>query len=147
MESHIVSESAPLQGAVLQQLANYGPLDEISNGDGSVRHHIFWHSKRDKTTNTILAPMLFWIYQTGRHGPQNGFRLCLVHEGFHIASPTKEEDDTEDSIDRLEKDIPQGHMEVIMLGEKPAYLKDGEPSHVMLFNIRPVQHDYDESIA
>ena len=64
-------------------------------------------------------PMLFFIYQTARHGPQNGFRLCLVHEGFHIASATKSEGDGEDDIDRVEQEIPQGHMEVVILGSKP----------------------------
>ncbi len=120
MESFVVSESKPLSDAVLQQIANAGPLDEISNSPGSVRHHLFWHGDRDKTTNTLRQPMFFFIYQTTRHGPQNGFRLCLVQQGFHIAPPAKaEDDDMEDDIDRLEKDIPQGYMEVIILGEKP----------------------------
>ena len=63
--------------------------------------------------------MLFLIYQSTRQGPQNGFRLCLVHRGFHITSATKAEDDVEDDIDRLEKEIPQGHMEVVFLGPNP----------------------------
>ena len=63
--------------------------------------------------------MLFFIYQTTRHGPQNGFRLCVVHEGFHIASATKSEDDLEDDIDCLEREIPQGRMEILFLGSRP----------------------------
>ena len=71
--------------------------------------------------------MLFFIYQTARHGPQNGFRLCLVHAGFRIGS---EEEDEEgegvegegegegDEIDWLEREIPQGCMGVVVLGPK-----------------------------
>ena len=61
-------------------------------------------------------PMLFFIYQTARHGPQNGFRLCFVKEGFRIASAVKAEGDGEDDIDWLEREIPRGHMEVVILG-------------------------------
>lgn len=64
--------------------------------------------------------MLFFVYQTTRHGPQNGFRLCLVHRGFSIASESKADGDPEDDIDRLERVIPQGHMEVVVLGDGPA---------------------------
>ena len=60
--------------------------------------------------------MLFWVYQTTRHGPQNGFRLCLVRRGFHIASAAKAEGEPEDDIDRLERLIPQGH-KVVLLGD------------------------------
>jgi len=120
MDSYLVSDSSPLPAAALQQIALAGSLDEVSNSPGSVRHHIFWHGNRDKATNTLRHPMLFFIYQTTRHGPQNGFRLCLVHQGFHIASDTKIESDVEDDIDRLEKDIVQGHMEVVILGQRPA---------------------------
>lgn len=119
MESHIISASNPFSFVVLQQIANASALDEISNFSGSVRHHIYHHGLRDRATNTMGKSMLFFIYQTTRHGPQNGFRLCLVHRGYHIASPTKSEYDAEDDIDRLEKAIPQGHMEVVVLGEVP----------------------------
>lgn len=119
LQSHIISASNPLSPVVLQQIANAGILDEISNHSGAVRHHIYWHGNRDEADNTLREPVLFFIYQTTRHGPQNGFRLCLVHRGFHIASATKSEDDVEDDIDRLEKEIPQGHMEVVLLGPEP----------------------------
>lgn len=119
LESHIISASNPLSPAVLQQIANAGILDEISNRSGAVRHHIYWHGNRNEADNTLRYPMLFFIYQTTRHGPQNGFRLCLVHRGFHIASATKCEEDVEDDIDRLEKEIPQGHTEVVLLGPEP----------------------------
>lgn len=120
MESHLVSASNPLSSAVLQQIANACVLDEISTHPGAVRHHIYHHGKRNAADDTLLMPMLFFIYQTTRHGPQNGFRLCLVYEGYHIASAVKAEGDAEDDIDRLEKEIVQGHMEVVFLGQEPA---------------------------
>lgn len=119
MESHVISTSNPLSPAILQQIATSGTLDEISNHSGAVRHHIYWHGNRNEADNTLRKPMLFFIYQTARQGPQNGFRLCLVHRGFQITSPTQPENDVEDNIDRLEKEIPQGHMEVVFLGPKP----------------------------
>lgn len=119
MESHIVSASNPLSPVFLQQLADADTLDEISNYPGAVRHHIYWHGNRNKADNTLRMGMLFFIYQTTRHGPQNGFRLCVVYSGFHIASPTKPEGNGEDDIHRLEKEISQGHMEVVFLGSKP----------------------------
>ena len=122
MESHILSASNSLSPAILQQIADTGILDEISNFPGGVRHHIYWHGNRDKVDNTLRRPMMFFIYQTTRHGPQNGFRLCIVYKGFHIASAMKSEDDEEDDINRLEKELPQGHKEVVFLGSKPAAL-------------------------
>ena len=124
MESHIISASNPLSLVVLQQIANTGALDEISNFSGAVRHHIYHHGLRDRVDNTMGKSMLFFIYQTTRHGPQNGFRLCLVHRGYHIASPTKSEHDAEDEIDQLEKPIPQGHMEVAIVGSEPPVILD-----------------------
>ena len=118
--SHILSASNPLSPIVLQQIATASALDEVSNIPGAVRHHIYWRGKRDKADNTLRKSMLFFIYQTTHHGPQNGFRLCLVHAGFYIGSPTKAEGGEEDDIDRLEKAIPQGHSEVVFLGQLAA---------------------------
>ncbi|KAI9677177.1 MAG: hypothetical protein M1829_002751 [Trizodia sp. TS-e1964] len=128
MESHIISALNPLSPAILQQIASSGVLDEISNSPGAVRHHIFWHSDRNTADNTLRKPMLFFIYQSTRHGPQNGFRLCLVHAGFCISSPAKSDDDVEDDIDCLEKEISQNQMEVVFLGVQPT-ASDGEHSH------------------
>ncbi|KAI0860359.1 hypothetical protein F4860DRAFT_479594 [Xylaria cubensis] len=125
MTSHILSADNPLPPSFLQQIATAGPLDEISNVAGAVRHHIFRHGRRDLTTGKIRTPMLFFVYQTTRHGPQNGFRLCLVHRGFRITSESKSDGDPEDEIDRLEKEIPQGHMEMVILGDPPAHEDDG----------------------
>ena len=116
-----VSVNSPLPCTVLQQITSAGPLNEISNIAGAVRHHIFSHGHRHKSTGRLEASMLFFVYQTTRHGPQNGFRLCLVHRGYHVASASasKVEGDPEDDIDRLERPIPQGHMEVVILGDVP----------------------------
>lgn len=116
MTFHIVSGGTPLPTAILRQIATAGPLDQISNLRDAVRSHIFWHGERHETTGRLQAPMLFCVYQTTRHGPQNGFRLCLVHRGFYIASEARIEGDPEDDIDRLEAFIPEGHMEVVVLG-------------------------------
>lgn len=90
------------------------------NHSGAVRGYIYWHDHRNEADNTLHKPLLFLIYQTTCHGPQNGFRLCRVHEGFRIASAKKSESEVEeDDIDRLEMEIPQGHMEVVFLGPEP----------------------------
>lgn len=129
MSSYAVSESQPLPAAALRQIAEAGPLDEISNAAGAVRHHLFWHGRRDRVTNRLHSPVLFFVYQTGRHGPQNGFRMVLVRRGYRVESPTKPDGDgAEDDIDRLEKDIPQGHMEVVILGEEPPVENEEEGS-------------------
>lgn len=59
--------------------------------------------------------MLFLIYQTTRHGPQNGFRLCMVHQGYYIG-PDNQSYIDEDDIDLPEKPIPCGHKELAILG-------------------------------
>jgi len=85
---------------------------------------------------------MFFVYQTGQHGPQNGFRFVVVHQGYWIDSPTKDKGEgkgkekgeggngtgkekgekgsegrkEEDEIDCIERPIPQGHMEIVILG-------------------------------
>ncbi|RMJ14918.1 hypothetical protein CDV36_005425 [Fusarium kuroshium] len=131
MSFNVVTPQTPLPPSVLHQLALGSPLNEISNYPGGVRHFIFWHGDRNKKTNKLERSMLFFVYQTGRVGPQNGFRLCLIHQGFHIASATKGEGEAEDDLDRLERDIPQGHMEVVVLGEAPVYVSEEDGGHVV----------------
>ena len=117
LESHVVTGSNPLSLTVLQQIADAGALDETSNAPGAVRHHVYWRGSRNPADNTLRQTMMFFIYQTTRHGPQNGFRLCIIYAGYRIISPTKAQDDEgEDDIDRLEKPIPQGHQEIVFLG-------------------------------
>lgn len=118
MKSHNLSETNPLPNILVRELATSGVLDEISNHPGAVRNFIFHHGVCDKKTGKLQKSLFFAIYQTGRHGPQNGYRLCLVHKGFHIASATKHDDDAEDDIDRAEKPLrDNGHEEMIILGQ------------------------------
>lgn len=115
MLSQIVTENYPLRTDLLMHIAQSGALDEIPSN--AVRHHVYYHGRHLRNACNILRqPMLFTVYQTGRHGPQNGFRLCLIQPGFYIDSSTKSEGDLEDDIDRLEEEVPQGHVEVDILG-------------------------------
>ncbi|RYP01980.1 hypothetical protein DL764_006013 [Monosporascus ibericus] len=122
------TESASgLSLSMFRELANSTATGaEISNSRDSVRHHIFNYSMRDKETGKTGRSIAFVIYQTERHGPQNGYRFCLVHEGYYIASPEREEGAPEDEIDVIEKDIPQGHEEMVILGEPTVWDSDVE---------------------
>ena len=121
-----MSGDAPLPPAILRQIATAGSLDEISNIRDAVRSHIFWHGKRDEVTGKLRTSMIFCVYQTAKYGPQNGFRLVLVHRGFYIESQAKIEGGPEDDIDRLEAFIPEGHMEVVVLGAADGQAADGQ---------------------
>jgi len=135
-ESHIVTEDSPLPGSFLRHIALAGPLDEICNHPGSVRHYIFSRGDRDRKTNKLQNELFFFVYQTGRYGPQNGFRLVLVHRGYRIASATKEGGELEmeeDEIDALEREIPQGHAEVVVLGSAPAIPDEDEYDDGIVF--------------
>lgn len=99
-----------MDSASLRVLANSGALDEISNGDdgsgielrirtpGSTGGHV-----KDGVTRKSV---LFVIHQTGRYGPQNGFRLALVLEGVRV----------EDARERLTGVIEQGAEEFVTIG-------------------------------
>ncbi|KAH8887879.1 hypothetical protein GQ53DRAFT_843981 [Thozetella sp. PMI_491] len=116
MESHVVSDATPLPPRVLLEIAAAGALDEISNAPDSVRHYIYWTGLRDKEASTLLKPLFFFVYESGRGGgPHAGFRLCMVRRGFFIDSPTKAGNEGEDDIDRVEMPIPRGHTEVVIL--------------------------------
>lgn len=80
----------------LTELALSGAFDEISNSPDPVRHHISSHGF--VRSGVIRKAMFFVIYQTGRYGPQNGFRLCLVHEGFEVRDEN-ESGDQKDAVD------------------------------------------------
>jgi hypothetical protein len=106
MASVSFSDDTPLASSRLVELATAGALDEISNSPGSVRDYIRNRGiVRDGKTNRAL---LFVIYQTGRYGPQNGFRLCLVHEGFAVGEDVAGE--------KAEAPVAQGVTEFIGLG-------------------------------
>ncbi|OTA54798.1 hypothetical protein K449DRAFT_439160 [Hypoxylon sp. EC38] len=134
LQQLIISDTSCPVSLMLQQFAIAGGLDEISNFPGSVRHHIGRSSHHLKGTNTTHNAFYFWIYQTGRHGPQNGFRLCLVNRGYHVGPDEQSHPDKEDDIDLLEKPIPQGHIELAILGEPPPIpdgLEDDASSNVL----------------
>ncbi|KAK1635254.1 hypothetical protein BDP81DRAFT_472783 [Colletotrichum phormii] len=120
MQSHVLSITASLPLSMVREMANSGAIDEISNSPNAVRHHIYWNSMRDNKTSKTQKSVLFAIYQTGQHGPQNGYRLCLVHQGYNIVSAKKSDGASDDEIDSLEKDIPQGHEEMVILGQAAA---------------------------
>ncbi|OBT77699.1 hypothetical protein VF21_03744 [Pseudogymnoascus sp. 05NY08] len=105
----------------LTELALSSALDEISNSPGSVRHHISSHGL--VRSGVIRKAMFFVIYQTGRYGPQNGFRLCLVHEGFEIRDENKS-GEQKDAIDDAEMPVVQGATEIIRLGVPPPPIED-----------------------
>jgi hypothetical protein len=127
MPSHTLSDAAPLPRHMFWSFVNTHEFDEIANYPGAVRQHIFQQAMRNskkKVPGPAKQSVIFCVYQRGRYGPQNGYRFCVVHEGYHVG-PTKKEGDPEDDIDRLEKHIPQGHEEMVVLGE-PRLFPDPE---------------------
>ena len=50
-------------------------------------------------------PVLFIIYQTGRHGPQNWFRVALVLEGARV----------KDARERLKSVVEHGVAEFVVV--------------------------------
>ncbi|MCJ1329644.1 hypothetical protein MMC10_006324 [Thelotrema lepadinum] len=121
------TDGAPVPAPFFLQLATAGALDEISNVYNGVRHYI--RSRGLVKHGRTQRALFFAIYQTERYGPQNGFRLCLVNEGFEIGdapvqigeiSPGQIEDD----VTAAEKPIAQGTMEFIVLGEARSPIED-----------------------
>lgn len=119
MQVHTLSPIAPLPQRMFWSFVNAHTMDEIANYPGAVRKHIFNSCMRDKknTTGKAEQDIAFVIYQRGRYGPQNGYRFCVVHAGYIIGGKEKVEGEPEDDIDKLENDIPQGHEEMVVLGE------------------------------
>lgn len=120
MQSHILSKTSNmLSTTVIREIANAGAVDEISNHPGAVRNYILHNAMRDEKTGKTQKAILFAIYQTGKHGPQSGYRLCLVHKGFYIASATEQDAGVgEDEIDRIESALPsETHEEIVILGD------------------------------
>jgi len=120
MQTHTLSDTAPLPRRMFWCFINAHTVDEIPNYPGSVRQYIFNHAMRPdkkRTPGKTEQDIVFCIYQRGRYGPQNGYRFCVVHEGYYIGAREKKEGEPEDDIDKLEKDIPQDHEEMVVLGE------------------------------
>ena len=112
---------------LLLQLATSGALDEISNMHNAVRRHI--QSRGLVKNGRTRRALFFAIYQTGRYGPQNGFRLCLVNEGFeivdaHVAIGEWSPEKIEDDVTAAEEPIAQGTMEFMVLGEARPPIQD-----------------------
>ncbi len=86
-----------MEGAFIKELALSGALDEISNSEQgeAIARYV---AAKERNGSTYWA-VLFVVYQTGRHGPQNGFRLALVEEGA-----TKERA-REQLKDKIEQDV------------------------------------------
>lgn len=126
-QSHPLSTDTPVSPTLLREIAQAGALHEISNQPGAVRHYVFHHGLRDPGTGRTRRPLLFVVYQTERHGPQHGYRLCLVHEGFHIASAAKE-GEVEDDIDRVERPLALETMqeEFVVLGKNDVPVGEDE---------------------
>lgn len=74
--------------ASLKLLATSGALDEISDADdGSMieRRILIVGSQGGLVEDGVTQKSVFFvIYQTGRYGPQNGFRVALVLEGTRV---------------------------------------------------------------
>lgn len=99
-----------MDSASLKLLANSGALDEISNGDngsGIERRILMAGSQGGLVLDGVTRKsVLFIIYQTGRHGPQNGFRIALVLEGVKVV----------EARERLKDVVEQEAEEFVVVG-------------------------------
>ena len=99
-----------MDSASLRILANSGALDEISNGDdgfGIERRILMPGSQGGLVKDGITRKsVLFAIYQTGTHGPQNGFRIALVLEGARV----------KEARERLSSVVEQDAEEYVVIG-------------------------------
>lgn len=108
-----LTSSTALSTPALADLATSGALDEIANSSGSIQHHI--QRAGQVKHGRVGRPLFFAIYQTGRYGPQNGFKLCLVHERF--------EPDGYD-FSGLEEEMASGTAEYVVLGTAGPPIRD-----------------------
>lgn len=122
--SQVFTEGGSVSGEFIRQLVTTHYFDEIPNYPGAVRRFLWNKSpnpnnKKKTFTGVAECSHMFSIYQSGRYGPQNGFRFVIVQKGYPITSATKPEGGAteDDEIDALEKPIPQGHMEIVVLGK------------------------------
>ena len=78
----------------------------------------------DSVSGFTRCAVLFVIYQTDRHGPQNGFRICLVQEGFAIG--VGEGVETKGAaIQAAEAEVGQGAVEWVVLGQGGGVAQEG----------------------
>ena len=108
---HAEEQRSPAQSARLWlSLARSGALDEISNAADAVKEFIGGRGLVQEGSTMTNRAIVFVIYQTGSLGPQNGFRFCLVHEGFDLELGAED-------ILRANQAIGYGAMEFIELGQ------------------------------
>ncbi len=95
-----------------------GALDEISNsedGSGIERRIRATGSQGGQVKDGVTQKsVLFIIYQTGRHGPQNGFRVALVLEGARVA----------DAVEKLKGVVEQGAEEFVVVGDADEFYEN-----------------------
>ena len=98
-----------MHNASLNLLANSGVLDEISNvddGDAIERRILRAGSTGGLVKDGITRKaVLFVVYETGTHGPQNGFRVALVLEGARV----------EEARERLKGAVEEGAREFLVV--------------------------------
>ena len=116
MESYSFTQGSAPPASAFLQLAICGALDEISNANGSVEQYIRGQGLVEGEGSKTRHALLFVVYETGRHGPQNGFRIVLVHSGFDLGR--------RDDMGAAEARLGLGSMEMIILGEQQNSLEE-----------------------
>ncbi|KAL8689104.1 MAG: hypothetical protein Q9218_005152, partial [Villophora microphyllina] len=102
------SSTRRMESAFLKELACVGILDEISNiEDGEAIGRYVRHAGGigGGGQQQVQKVCLFVVYQSGREGPQNGFRLALVKKGVTV----------EAAVEQLKNDVPQDTTEYIIV--------------------------------
>lgn len=95
-----------MESALLKELACAGVLDEISNAeDGEAIGRYVRDTGAVGGGDQTKRSVLFLVYQTGREGPQNGFRLALVKAGATAES----------AVQQLKADVPQDAAECVVV--------------------------------
>ena len=96
-----------MDSAFPKELACSGLLDEISTAeDGMAIGRYVRNAGAVGADGKTRKVVLFVIYQTGREGPQNGFRLALVKEGVRV----------DDAMEQLKADVADDAMECVVVG-------------------------------
>lgn len=98
----------------MRELACSGALDEISNAEDGAGIGLAARGAGVVRGEKTQRAVFFVVYQAGRHGPQNGFRLALVKEGVRV----------EDAMKKLKGVVEQGAEEFVIV-EPDAVGEDG----------------------
>lgn len=102
--------------AAMREMACSGALDEISNAEDGTGIELAVKRAGMAASGKTQRAVLFVLYQTERHGPQNGFRLALVKEGVTV----------EDAREKLKGAVEQGAEEFMIV--RPDAV-EGDASH------------------